>query len=508
MKRAAEPVLPYAKPEQYGKVVAKARAEGAQGWHERASSALLDLGLRLPSSSLIRRRESASQALQEEGQQRTRHRNYALKHRDERRRYRDGFLKYLRLRQVLKFENIRDERSLQAWVTANPNFRGDAKFTAFSGEHSPSLGQLLSKYHTLGVHMEDDPFIDRGVTWARDLWQQLELRVDGEASSQSDEERQRAVNFNFFVHLYLNAHFGSIVYQERVIEQLSSGDIRILWASHSRRLNPYVLVKKTVGDILNDGKSPYHCRYRPSLIRFNAVAKIITERVATISMDNLDEESSCSSAEPVENMEQVPQTRRLTNLQTLVDTYALHHPSTALDSVGQLQDVHEKILAATCTKSRMLCLSPLRGFGATGYSAKNFYNQLFTMGALPEDDDYSWTKAGPGPRMSYAVQKGLWRKYDPNTGEANPLLKATGLDDEMMRYISEDLRDARELWAGAAHQKAFGRYWSRMSEVDKQLRACDIQSARCEYDKLMTAARCGRGRLRGQPSTKHASLEA
>ena len=67
---------------------------------------------------------------------------------------------------------------------ADPNFRSDAEFTVLSGENSPSPGQLLSKYHALGVHMEDDPFIDSGVTWAGDLWQQLEHRVDCEAGRQ------------------------------------------------------------------------------------------------------------------------------------------------------------------------------------------------------------------------------------------------------------------------------------------------------------------------------------
>ena len=63
---AAQTDLPIATPDQYRDAVKRARVEGSSGWHGRASAELLKSNLKLPSASLIVRREAAEACKRDE----------------------------------------------------------------------------------------------------------------------------------------------------------------------------------------------------------------------------------------------------------------------------------------------------------------------------------------------------------------------------------------------------------------------------------------------------------
>ena len=168
--------------------------------------------------------------------QKKRHRKDCLHTRDDRCRYRDGFLKFLRLRQVFKFAKIRDMDGLNAWLSENGNFKGDAEFVILGHQGASALGELLVKYHVMNVHMEDDHFMDTFLQWSDKLWYALEARIANEAGDRDDDAQQSVLEFNFFAQLYLHAHFGSLIYRERILEHVSSGGIPIIWEECQRRL--------------------------------------------------------------------------------------------------------------------------------------------------------------------------------------------------------------------------------------------------------------------------------
>ena len=282
------------------------------------------------------------------------------------------------------------------------------------------------------------------------------------------------------------------MYRAHVLSALDCGEIIIVEADGVDTESAYGLIRSCVLSVLTCGKSPYHSRYKPNLLGFNAVRNII---VGGAPLEGV-------ASERIRGF--VPTRQNLNKLVSVVDSYALERSPIA--SVAELQQTYKELCAATSTRARFHILLRMKEIRGSEIAVTNLYNQLFTCGIF-QGDDYGWTTVGTASRMSYAVQQGLWRRCEPASNTKTSLLQSTVSNEEVMRYVAEDLLDARELWAGGARPTAFGMFWKRMSKLERTIRCCDVQNARCEYDKVITADSCGGGRLRGVPPSPDLDLE-